>query len=90
METFQLDEEAIQLVSKLLNTFSATDATDSLLFCYWFGITYPSRAGLKLLLSMQLHGNLNRLVVCEVLHQTYFVHELLHCCICIAVACMHK
>jgi hypothetical protein len=49
METFQLVEEAIQLVSKLFNTFAAADIADSLLFCCWLGIMYPSRTGLKLL-----------------------------------------
>jgi multidrug transporter EmrE-like cation transporter len=47
METFQLVEEAIQLVSKLSNTFSATGAT--ILFFFFFFLSF-----LFFLLSLSL------------------------------------
>jgi hypothetical protein len=79
MVTFQLVEEAIQLVSTLSNASAATDVADSVLCCCWFGITYSSRARLKLSQSTWLRGAIKSLLVGQILCETFFLCKLLHC-----------
>ena len=81
MVTFQLVEEAIQLVSMLSYASAATDVADSVLCCRWFGITYSSRARLKLSQSTRLRGAIKSLLVGQILFQTFFY---VNCCIVVS------